>query len=303
MTTQTRDPADAPRRRTVAFVFPGQGSQYVGMGAALARSAHPPPRTPIGAPTRRLAFPCRKLILEGPAEELDLTVNAQPAILATSYRLPGGDARGGAARPASRLRRRRWPATRPASTPPPSPPMRSTSTMPSRLVRERGRIMQERGIEGGMGAVIGLSDEQVEEVVDAAREHGEIARRQPERAGPDRPLGRHPRPRVRPRDEQDGRRPQGGAPDGERRQPLPAHAPRARRVRPHPRQGALPRSAASRCSATSTPPSSRHADGLRSELTEHLVHGVQWTASDPPHGGRRRHRLRRGRPRAASSPA
>jgi len=42
------------------------------------------------------------------------------------------------------------------------------------LVRERGRIMQERGIEGGMGAVIGLTDEQVHEVVDAAREHGEI---------------------------------------------------------------------------------------------------------------------------------
>ena len=34
--------------------------------------------------------------------------------------------------------------------------------------------MQERGIEGGMGAVIGLSDEQVHEIVDAAREHGEI---------------------------------------------------------------------------------------------------------------------------------
>ena len=35
--------------------------------------------------------------------------------------------------------------------------------------------MQERGIDGGMGAVIGLTDEQVHEIVDQAREHGEIA--------------------------------------------------------------------------------------------------------------------------------
>ena len=44
-----------------------------------------------------------------------------------------------------------------------------------RLVRERGRIMQERGIDGGMGAIIGLSEEQAEEVVEQAREHGEIS--------------------------------------------------------------------------------------------------------------------------------
>ena len=37
MTTQTRDTADAPRRRSVALVFPGQGSQYVGMGADLVK--------------------------------------------------------------------------------------------------------------------------------------------------------------------------------------------------------------------------------------------------------------------------
>ena len=84
MTTQTRDPADAPRRRTVAFVFPGQGSQYVGMGADLVK------RSPAAADAYRradeaLGIPLSKMILEGPADELDLTVNAQPAILATSY--------------------------------------------------------------------------------------------------------------------------------------------------------------------------------------------------------------------------
>jgi [acyl-carrier-protein] S-malonyltransferase len=121
-----------------------------------------------------LGIPLSKMILEGPAEELDLTVNAQPAILATSYAFLEA-MREEALEAASRSRRRRSPATRPASTPPPSPPTRSTYADALRLVRERGRIMQERGIEGGMGAVIGLSDEQVEEVLDAASEHGEIA--------------------------------------------------------------------------------------------------------------------------------
>ena len=172
MTTQTRDPAEAPRRRTVAFVFPGQGSQYVGMGADLVK------RSPAAADAYRradeaLGIPLSKMILEGPADELDLTVNAQPAILATSYAF------------LEAMRRRRWRRHR---DPPKALAGHSAGQYAAavaanaidyadalRLVRERGRIMQERGIEGGMGAVIGLSDEQVEEVVDAASEHGEIA--------------------------------------------------------------------------------------------------------------------------------
>ena len=110
-----------------------------------------------------------------------------------------------------------------------------------RLVRERGRIMQERGIAGGMGAVVGLSDEQVARDRRCRARARRDQRGERQRARPDRPVGGHPRPRLRARDEQDGRRPQGCPPDRQRGQPLPAHAPRPRRVRPHPDQGPVPR--------------------------------------------------------------
>ena len=73
--------AGAPR--AIAFVFPGQGSQYVGMGADLiARS--PTAAAVYERADAALGMPLSRLILEGPSDELDRTVNAQPAILATS---------------------------------------------------------------------------------------------------------------------------------------------------------------------------------------------------------------------------
>ena len=67
----------------IAFLFPGQGSQAVSMGCALAE------RFPIAAQTfaeadRALGFPLSKLIFEGPEEDLRLTENTQPAILTVS---------------------------------------------------------------------------------------------------------------------------------------------------------------------------------------------------------------------------
>jgi len=68
---------------SLAFVFPGQGSQQVGMGRALA-SAFPESRAAFEEADAALGFALSRLCFEGPEAELQLTANTQPAILATS---------------------------------------------------------------------------------------------------------------------------------------------------------------------------------------------------------------------------
>ncbi len=68
---------------STAFVFPGQGSQKAGMGRALCE-AFPESRAVYEEADRALGFPLSRLCFEGPDEELQLTANTQPAILATS---------------------------------------------------------------------------------------------------------------------------------------------------------------------------------------------------------------------------
>ncbi|MCY4660558.1 MAG: ACP S-malonyltransferase [Acidobacteria bacterium] len=67
----------------IAFVFPGQGSQRAGMGKALA-AAHPVFREALEQADDVLGEPLSRLCFEGPAEQLALTENTQPAVLALS---------------------------------------------------------------------------------------------------------------------------------------------------------------------------------------------------------------------------
>ena len=64
-------------------MFPGQGSQYAGMGKDLAEN-FPTARQVFEEADEALGFPLSRLCFAGPAEELQLTHNTQPAILATS---------------------------------------------------------------------------------------------------------------------------------------------------------------------------------------------------------------------------
>ena len=68
---------------TLALLFPGQGSQSVGMGKSLSEASEPA-RTVFEEADRVLGFPLSKLCFEGPEEQLRLTANTQPAILTHS---------------------------------------------------------------------------------------------------------------------------------------------------------------------------------------------------------------------------
>ena len=260
--------------RVHAFVFPGQGSQYVGMGAALLE------RSPEAADIMRradaaLGFPLSRLIAEGPAEELDMTVNAQPAILATSVAyLEALKAEA----------RRAGIELHPVAVAGHSAGQYAAAVAADaidfetamRLVHERGRVMQEHGIDGGMGAVIGLSDEQVGEIVDAAREHGEIGVANQNAPGQIVLSGVIPALVFA----LELSRTVGARKAVQLTVSVASHSPLMRRARDEfsrilalvpfsdPK---IPMLGNVHASVIQT------ADGLRRELTEHLVHGVQWT--------------------------
>lgn len=69
--------------KKIAFIFPGQGAQYVGMGKAFAE-VFSVARETFNEADEKLGFPLSKLIFEGPAEELTLTKNSQIAIYVVS---------------------------------------------------------------------------------------------------------------------------------------------------------------------------------------------------------------------------
>jgi len=153
----------------IAFVFPGQGSQVVGMGRALA-AADPISRATFEAADEALGEDLSRLCFEGPAAELSLTEYTQPALLAVSTA-------------AARFLGRR--GLRPAFVAGHSLGEYSAHVAAGtiafedavRLVRLRGRYMQEAVPigAGAMAAVLGLDRASTESAVaEAARETGQV---------------------------------------------------------------------------------------------------------------------------------
>jgi [acyl-carrier-protein] S-malonyltransferase len=156
---------------TVAFAFPGQGSQSVGMGESLA-SAYPVAAETLAVADAALREPITALAFRGPAEDLDRTQNAQPALLATSIAY----LRALQAALAAEGRATLQPAYFAGHS------MGQYSAMVAagvislddgiRLVRERGLRMQASGRDGAMAAVIGLDDARLPELLAAGQAHG-----------------------------------------------------------------------------------------------------------------------------------
>jgi len=151
--------------RRYAYLFPGQGSQYVGMGRDLFE-AYPAARDAFAQADDVLGIRLSMLCFEGPSKALDDTVNTQPAILATSVAALRvlEDLGIDAADYVAGHSMGEFSALVAAGV--------MTFEEGLRLVRKRGALMKEAGLRspGGMAAILGLDREPLEAVCAAARE-------------------------------------------------------------------------------------------------------------------------------------
>lgn len=146
--------------RKVACIFPGQGSQAVGMGSSLYEASRQA-REVFEESDTALQFRLSRLCFEGPEEELRDTINAQPAILTTSIAcLRAASEFGASLKPVLVAGHSLGEYTALVAS---NVISFADAVL---LVRERGRLMQEAGKAkpGGMAAIIGLDEESLEEV-------------------------------------------------------------------------------------------------------------------------------------------
>ena len=155
--------------KTTAFIFPGQGSQAIGMGRDLA-AAFPVAKQTFDEADELLGFSLSKLMWDGPAEELNDTVNTQPALYVHSLA-------------AWRVLSLRLPDLRPAALAGHSLGELSALSAAGaltfadglRLVRTRGELMKRAGTlaPGGMAAILNLDIPALDNVCAEASREGE----------------------------------------------------------------------------------------------------------------------------------
>ena len=155
---------------TVAFTFPGQGSQQVGMGKALA-DAYASSRAVFEEVDEALGENLSQVIFEGPEETLTLTANAQPALMAVSMAALRALEEGGfsLAESASHVAGHslgEYSALCAAGS--------ISLADTARLLRIRGNAMQAAVPvgKGAMAAIIGLEQNDVESICEAASHNG-----------------------------------------------------------------------------------------------------------------------------------
>ena len=150
----------------MAFLFPGQGSQYVGMGLDLYRQ-YSEARSVFDEADKALGFKLSRLCFEGPQDELDDTVNTQVAVLTMSLatlQAMGDVHQWGEISSVAGHSLGEYSALVAAG--------KVSFVDAVGLVRERGRLMKEAGERspGGMAAVLGLPAEPVAEACAQAQD-------------------------------------------------------------------------------------------------------------------------------------
>lgn len=150
----------------IAFIFPGQGAQYVGMGKDFYDNYHIARQTYEEA-NSILNYSLSDICFNGPEEDLMLTENTQPAILTTSIAiLRVLQEEGFSCDYTAGLSLGEYSALINAGS--------IEFAQAVKLVKNRGTYMQQavpNGV-GRMGAIVGLSTNQIEKIIDYSRDYG-----------------------------------------------------------------------------------------------------------------------------------